>query len=88
MIPASHGRRGRPWRRLRARILAESDVCWLCGKPGADSIDHVVPLSIDPSLAHDITNLRPAHLRCNSRRGNGTRSGQAMTPPMPRSRQW
>lgn len=63
------GRVGRPWRRVRAEVLAQSDVCWLCGYPGADTVDHVVPLSLggDPL---SLDNLRPAHKRCNSRRGN------------------
>jgi 5-methylcytosine-specific restriction endonuclease McrA len=66
----SHGRMGRPWRRLRTEILAQSDICYLCGKPGADTVDHVVPLSVAPERAHDKTNLAPAHRSCNSKKGN------------------
>src|SRR5262245_57006563 len=29
----------------RARVLAASDVCWLCGHAGARQVDHVVPLA-------------------------------------------
>lgn len=79
----SKGRTGRPWRRVRAQVLAVSDVCHLCGKPGADTVDHVIPLSLGgPPL--DPANLRPAHSRCNSRRGNR----MTARPPLNTSRQW
>jgi 5-methylcytosine-specific restriction endonuclease McrA len=83
-----HGRTGRPWRRIRAEVLAASDVCWLCGKadPPADTVDHILPISKYPELAHDMANLRPAHRSCNSRKGAG-----GVTPhvrPMPKSRHW
>ena len=81
------GRNGRPWRRIRAQVLAASNVCWLCGEPGADSVDHVIPLRIlkqtgQMQLAEDPANLRPAHKVCNSRRQD--------TPPTPlvSSRRW
>lgn len=38
-------------------------VCWLCGKPNAAQIDHVIPLSQGGS--NDFTNLRLAHDECN-----------------------
>lgn len=63
-------RKGRPYRRVREQVLAQDDTCWLCGKPGADTIDHLVPISKGGSLL-DKTNLRPAHFACNSRRGDG-----------------
>jgi len=66
----SHGRSGYKWRQLREIVLSTSDVCHLCGKNGATTVDHIIPLSIAPELAHDLANLRPAHLRCNSSRGN------------------
>ena len=62
------------WRAKRARLAVFAwygDVCWLCGRAGADSVDHVIPLSWGGS--DDLVNLRPAHLRCNQRRGNATR---------------
>jgi hypothetical protein len=51
------------FRRLAALVLATSDLCHLCCHPGADTIDHLYPLSwqvpgIDP---YDITFWRPAH---------------------------
>lgn len=61
------GRTGRPWRRARNAVLADNDVCWLCGKPGATSVDHVIPLNKGgPEL--DPANLRPAHISCNTSR--------------------
>ena len=41
-------------------------VCHLCGRPGATTADHLVPRHLHGSDAPG--NLRPAHLRCNSRR--------------------
>jgi 5-methylcytosine-specific restriction endonuclease McrA len=84
---------GRPWRRTRARVLACSDVCGLCGHPGSTTVDLIIPLSKggDPL---DPANLRPAHgvdgcpwcfRKCNSSRGNRDR----LEPEThPRSRPW
>jgi 5-methylcytosine-specific restriction endonuclease McrA len=52
-----HGRKGRPWRRLREQVLREEPTCYLCGKP-ATTVDHVLPLSLFPTLAHERANLR------------------------------
>jgi 5-methylcytosine-specific restriction endonuclease McrA len=50
------GRSGAAWNRVRKQVLANSSVCWLCGKqidPDAPprsrlsaSVDHVIPLSL------------------------------------------
>lgn len=85
MPAASHGRSGRPWRRIRQQVLQGSDVCWLCGAHGADTVDHILPISQYPELAHDLSNLRPAHRSCNSSKGAGTvMRARAVT----RSRDW
>jgi 5-methylcytosine-specific restriction endonuclease McrA len=72
------GLSGRPWKRARARVLADSDVCWWCGHGGADAVDHVVPRSLGGPVL-DPANLRPIHgvtgcpackVKCNSVRGN------------------
>ena len=73
------------WQQLRLTILESSDVCWLCGQPGATEVDHILPYKHFPELVFDISNLRPAHKKCNSSKGSGT--GQA-TQQMPRSRRW
>ena len=41
-------------------ILAATDVCHICGHPGSDAVDHVVPISRGGS-DEDPLNLRPAH---------------------------
>ncbi|WP_230972923.1 HNH endonuclease, partial [Gulosibacter hominis] len=43
-------------------------TCWLCGLPGADSADHVIPRSKGGAV-YDLRNLAPAHKRCNLARG-------------------
>lgn len=60
-------------KRLRAIVYAlYGDRCWLCGQPGATSVDHVVPISKGGAM-FAVDNMRPAHLRCNQARGNRTR---------------
>jgi 5-methylcytosine-specific restriction endonuclease McrA len=57
--------------RLRAQVIAEyGQHCWLCGTwiPLEQfSIDHVIHRSNHGT--DDLSNLRPAHLECNKRRG-------------------
>ena len=81
---ANWGRRGSTWRRLHARVRAQGDPCWRCNRPinydapprapQSFSVDHIIPLSVDPSLAHDMDNLRAAHFSCNAAYGNGTKT--------------
>jgi len=53
----------------RRTILSDgkATICALCGKPGANTADHII------SLMHggdnSIDNLQPAHQSCNSRKG-------------------
>lgn len=63
-------------RRCSAIILAPDDqgnppACSLCGQPGADSVDHVLPKSRYPDLIWELGNMRPAHGDCNSSKGDG-----------------
>lgn len=58
------GRNSRSWKQMRAAILIASDICWMCGRPGADTVDHLVPLSQGGS--NHPSNLRPAHGRRQS----------------------
>ncbi|MEV0963274.1 HNH endonuclease signature motif containing protein [Streptomyces sp. NPDC049910] len=66
------------YRKLRARILAESNVCLMCGHPGSQALDHIHAVSrggaeLDPD------NLAPIHgvegcpvclRKCNNDKGN------------------
>jgi len=44
-------------------------TCWLCGLPGANSADHVIPRSKGGAV-YDLRNLAPAHRHCNYSRGD------------------
>lgn len=74
------GRSGRPWRRFVALVKETyPPVCHLCGEwidlglhyldDRSWTVDHVVPLSMAPHLAEEITNARPAHRGCNIKKG-------------------
>ncbi|MGH3965094.1 MAG: HNH endonuclease [Pseudonocardiaceae bacterium] len=100
-MPIRQGRDGARWLHVRARLVRtwrlDGAACWLCRQPIDWSLprrhplggtaDHLVPLSAggDPN---DPGNLVPAHMVCNSRRGNRSAvtvsSGQVST----RSRAW
>lgn len=59
-------RRSRPlpadWVRIRRRILRrDRGVCYICGKPGADAVDHIVP-AVDGG-GDDEANLAAVHSR-------------------------
>lgn len=60
------------WALIRKAVLRKDDTCWQCGKPGSTTVDHIVPISLGGALL-DPANLRPAHLTCNSKRGDGTK---------------
>ena len=55
------------YKRNRAIILQGEPNCHICGHPGADTADHIVP--IDAGGDSSVDNLRPAHRKCNSRLG-------------------
>ena len=57
----------RTYRANRATLLEGNPNCALCGKPGADTADHIIPY--DAGGSDDLDNLRPAHQKCNSRAG-------------------
>lgn len=72
---------GRPWSTRAPAIFADDNyTCWLCneqtserwtsGDPLAPTIDHVTPRSLGGG--NERSNLRTAHLICNSLRGNNT----------------
>lgn len=77
----SQGYSGRASIRFRKEVLAiYGTVCHLCGAPGANSVDHVIPRSVRPDLAYVIENARPAHLSCNSARGAAPLSSTYVAP--------
>lgn len=43
-------------------------TCYLCGKSGANTVDHVIP--VIKGGTHKMKNLRPAHERCNKEKGH------------------
>lgn len=53
---------------MRDAMLRGGPLCWICEKPGADTIDHVIPLS--KGGGNDPGNLRPAHRACNTRKAD------------------
>jgi 5-methylcytosine-specific restriction endonuclease McrA len=65
--PEWGGRRAAEYKALTLQTYGT--VCWLCRLPGADSADHIIPLSKGGAV-FDIMNLGPAHRRCNFSRGN------------------
>jgi len=46
-----------------AVLTAHYGVCHICGHPGAEQVDHVIPWSqwAGPGSAHHPSNLAPAH---------------------------
>jgi len=52
------------YRANRAQLLKDNPPCALCGGAGADTADHIIPWAV--SQDDSLSNLRPAHARCNS----------------------
>lgn len=83
----------RPRSRARKAILANATHCAICGgplnpdapprTPWSSTVDHQQPRSRGGDH-FDPANLRAAHLKCNSSRGDGTRK----RPQPARSRRW
>lgn len=68
------GRKAQQYVRL---TLAEyGTVCVLCGLPGSNSADHIIPRSKGGAV-YDLRNLAPSHRKCNYARGNRTAAGPA-----------
>lgn len=98
-VRAERARLGWSWesnqRKRKATIghvlAVKGTVCHLCGRPGADSADHVIPRS--QGGTHALDNLQPAHAACNSARGDTPLEQWRATRPAHRpapapSRQW
>ena len=63
------------YRAALATVKATRPTCGICGHPGADTLDHIIPISQAPDLARDPGNWQPAH---------GV-NGCPMCPPNPSS---
>ena len=62
------------WRRLSALVRASATRCHWCLKPTRKLVaDHVIPLDQRPDLALESSNLVPACVPCNTRRGRNAR---------------
>lgn len=60
---------GRKAQQYVHKTLAEyGTICHLCGLPGANSADHVIPIAAGGAV-YNLLNLGPAHRRCNYARG-------------------
>lgn len=87
-------------RAIRAKVLAGSDHCAICGKPVdkslpahhplAPEVDEIIPVSRGGS-PYDIDNVQLVHAKCNQRKGNrmdGDTDLQKVDNPIPQSRAW
>lgn len=54
---------------VKLTLSTYGTICWLCGLPGANSADHIIPRSRGGAV-YDIKNLGPTHKSCNEARGN------------------
>lgn len=81
---------GHQAQRLTALCLAEyGTTCHLCGKPGANTADHLIARRYGGP--NELWNLRPAHKSCNSSRGArplGEHRARFPLPTTPPSRTW
>lgn len=90
-MASNTGRTGRTWRRTRAAVLATSNVCHICGQPidmrlsgqhpDGPTVDHVRALARGGHPTA-LSNLRPAHRRCNVSKQAGA------APPPATTREW
>ena len=87
-------RTGRPWSRVKARVIKrDHGICHICHQPGADSADHLVPVSQGGAL-YDMANLRAVHHsvypRCNLIRGDRSieDARAAILPPADSGKGW
>ncbi|MGY2127467.1 HNH endonuclease [Blastococcus sp. SYSU DS0617] len=88
MTAKHHGRKGRPWRRLRQQVLREEPICRYCGIRPSTTVDHVLPLSKFPHLAHVRTNLAGACRWCNGSKHDRTAGPRRTTNSAVTQLQW
>lgn len=66
--------------RLRKIVLQTQTICNICGKPVdinrkppdplSPSVDHIIPVSVRPDLACELSNLALTHRICNQQKSN------------------
>jgi hypothetical protein len=55
-------RTGRRWQALSRWVIdRDQGICWRCGRPGANTAGHVLPVTTHPHLALNADNLRAEH---------------------------
>lgn len=75
-------------------IARDQGRCWICGHNGADTLDHIVPRSIDPTRTWDPTNWAAAHgaarpdLGCPGQYARGNAPGPQRQGTDPNPRPW
>ena len=84
-------------RQVRARVLREEEVCYLCGHPvdktlppnlpGSPEVHELVAVSLGGSPI-DRANCVLTHRLCNVRAGNGTRPAKPEPEPLTSTRRW
>lgn len=98
MSKTNHGNHA--YRQLAKRRLAQAkangEPCWICGRPidydlpprtrWSPVADHLDPPSLGHPLAPTLNRLAPAHMACNSSRGNGTKPMKMRLPRRRRTR--
>jgi hypothetical protein len=53
---------GRRWQAFRLLVFGTyGRTCHICGHPGSNQVDHLIPQAVAPHLAWVLSNCRPAH---------------------------
>jgi 5-methylcytosine-specific restriction endonuclease McrA len=88
MAKAKDARITRAYKKLRISVLESMGyTCVYCGQD-ADQVDHVVPITKDPSLGMEVSNLVACCRRCNISKGNRSEAvflRRTATPPVSRN---
>lgn len=68
------------WAAVRAQVLRSEPICRPCAAAGrtelASQVDHITPLTRDPSRAYDPTNLQPICTVCHAAKCQAERRGK------------
>jgi len=65
------------WKKISKAVIArDNGICHICGLPGANSADHIIPHAKGGS--DEMINLRAAHMKCNEKKR------ASMQKPQPR----